>query len=164
MGQVGREILYWQDTPGTLQVGIDPGVEYTGLAFVNWPYGQVGTVLRPNMLRVLHDFLGEWAEWSRRMDGTHVLKLKLAYEEPGPTTSYTWEQLGYIKGIIDAWAWVRPEVTVMDDRPVRAQEVRARMDRVPLLLDALEPLDIYCEGLSDRLPIHAREALATLIR
>jgi hypothetical protein len=164
MGTVGREILYWQDAPGTLQIGIDPGVEYTGLAFVSWPYGRIGTVLRPNMLRVLHDFLGAWAEWSRGMDGTHVLWLKLAYEEPGPSTSYTWEQLGYIKGIIDGWAWVRPEVTVIDDRPVRAQQVKSRMAQVPLLLDALEPLEVTHEGLSERLPIHAREALATLIR
>jgi hypothetical protein len=141
-------------------------VEYTGLAFVSWPYGRIGTVMREDLVNVLQAMLTQWVPWSLETEATDVLKLKLAYEEPGPTNAFTWEQLGRVKAIIDCWVWESawPQVSVIDDRPVRAQQVKARMAQVPLLLDTLEPLDIDCEGLSERLPIHAREALATLIR
>jgi hypothetical protein len=156
MGTVGHELLYWQDTPGTLQVGIDPGVEYTGLAFVSWPYGQIGTVRRSDLLPVLYDVLG--------IAASEQFKLKVAYEEPSPTNNFTWWQLGRACAIIDCWVHEWPDATVIDHRPCTAQQVRARVEKVPLLLDALEPLDWTIPGLSERLPVHAREALATLIR
>jgi hypothetical protein len=164
MGTVGRELLYWQDAPGTLEVGIDPGVEYTGLAFVSWPFGLAGTVLRVDVLDVIHEALGKLAAEVRTHSGTDMLKVKVAWEDPAYTNGHTWSELGRIRGIMDCWARGRPEVSFVDTRPCTAQQVRARVGQVPLLLDTLEPFDLTVEGLTERLPVHAREALATLIR
>ena len=164
MGTVGRELLYWQDTPGTLQVGIDPGVEYTGLAFVSWPFGLTGTVLRTDLLETIYGALGKLAAEVRTHSGADLLKLKVAWEEPSQTNCHTWEQLGRTKGIMESWGLPRAEVTFVDTRPRTAQQVKCRVEDGGLLLDALEPFDAKVAGLSDRLPIHAREALATLIR
>ena len=164
MGTVGREMLYWQDTPGCLQIGIDPGVEHTGLAFVNWPFGMIGTVERADLIPVLYRVLSAWAADTRARDKVDMLKLKVAYEEPSQTNAHTWAELGRIRGVIDCWGFGRPEVSVIGDRPCTAQQVRCRVERALLLLDALAPLGLETAGLSQRLPVHAREALATLVR
>jgi len=165
MGNVGRELLYWSDAPGVVQVGIDPGTEWTGLAFVQWPKYTMGTVETDCLFPVLSDLLNEWRMWPPGFaDG--IKELRIAYERPSLQNGKTWRTLGRISGfvcaavfLLDGWRNEPPA-----HREVLPQQVRARVSKVDDLLSAMQPLDLEVEELLDTRPVHAREALATLIR
>ena len=164
MGNVGRELLYWADAPGVVQVGIDPGTEWTGLAFVQWPFYLMGTAETEKLLLVLNSAFSQLCDVPKEFMSQYK-GVALSFEQPGSRNGKTWWVAGHICGFVRGLMWLTDGwIGPPKYRELSAQRVRARVSKVDDLLGAMQPLDLEVEGLLDTRPVHAREALATLIR